>query len=127
MISGRVVPSQRAKDHLIKLKRLTGLQHWNELCRWGFCVSLAESTPPSRGSDSPESSIQMSWHQFGGEYHAIFTALLKERCKQDGLEINDATLTQQFRLHLHRGLSYLASDRDIKNIADLLGRLPLND
>ena len=26
--------SQHAKDQLIKLKRVTGIDHWNELCRW---------------------------------------------------------------------------------------------
>ena len=30
--------AERAKDQLAKLKRSTGIPHWNVLCRWGFCV-----------------------------------------------------------------------------------------
>lgn len=28
--------SQQAKEQLTRLKRWTGLKHWNELCRWAF-------------------------------------------------------------------------------------------
>ena len=35
--------------------------------------------------------------------------------------IDETTLVQQFRLHLHRGLSYLASDKSIKGISSLVG------
>jgi len=28
----------------------------------------------------------------------------------------------QFRLHLHRGISYLAADSDLKNISNLLSK-----
>ena len=36
--------SQQAKDQLIKFKRVTGIEHWNILCRWALCVSLAEDS-----------------------------------------------------------------------------------
>ena len=38
--------SQQARDQLITLKRRTGIAHWNVLCRWALCRSLAEPAPP---------------------------------------------------------------------------------
>ena len=117
--------SQQARDHLIKLKRWTGIQHWNVLCRWGLCVSLAEPTMPSPVKIVADSSIEMTWRVFGGPYGDIYLALLKERCHRDGLGTTDEVLATQFRLHLHRGIAYLAADRSIRHIADLVQRLPL--
>ena len=114
--------SEKAKDHLVKLKRVTGIQHWNALCRWAFCVSLAEPTVPSPVKIPADSSVEMTWKVFGGAYEEIYAALLRQRCQEDGLGTSDEVLTAQFRLHLHRGLAYLAADRKLRNIADLLRR-----
>jgi hypothetical protein len=46
--------------------------------------------------------------------------LLKERCVADGLDISDEVLARQFRLHLHRGISYLATPQMIRSIDDLV-------
>ena len=39
--------SSQAKEQLIRLKTRTGIGQWNILCRWAFCLSLAEPTPPT--------------------------------------------------------------------------------
>lgn len=114
--------SEKAKDQLVKLKRVTGIQHWNVLCRWAFCLSLAEPTMPSPVKIPADSSVEMTWKVFGGAYEEIYEALLRQRCQEDGLGTSDEVLTGQFRLHIHRGLAYLAADRKLKNIADLLNR-----
>jgi DNA sulfur modification protein DndE len=62
----------------------------------------------------------MTWRTFGGSNEAVYKALLKERCLADGLDATDATLTTQFRLHLHRGIGYLAGDSEIRSIRGLL-------
>jgi DNA sulfur modification protein DndE len=114
--------SQKAKDQLIKLKRVTGIEHWNTLCRWAFCLSLSQKHCPPDAKIPANSSVEMSWEVFGGEYHAVYWALLKERCKQDGLGTDEDTLAKQFRLHLHRGISYLAGDKELTNLSALLGK-----
>ena len=114
--------SEQAKDQLIKLKRLTGIQHWNVLCRWAFCVSLTEETPPSMTKIAADSSVEMTWKVFGGTYHELYWALLKERCRRDGFDGTEDALATQFRLHLHRGIGYLAADPRIRNISGLLRR-----
>ena len=114
--------SEKAKDQLVKLKRVTGIQHWNILCRWAFCTSLAEHTIPSPTKIPADSSVEMTWKVFGGAYEEVYLTLLRQRCMQDGLGTADEVLSLQFRLHLHRGIGYLAADKRLKTIADLVHR-----
>ena len=114
--------SQQAKDQLVRLKRVTGISNWNVLCRWAFCLSLAEPTIPAPAKIVTDSSVEMTWKVFGGEYNEIYLALLKVRCHEDGFPRTEDTLHQQFKLHLHRGIGYLASkasNKQIENVADL--------
>ncbi len=116
----RIRLSQKAKDQLIKLKRITKIDQWNILCRWGFCRSLAEPSIPSPIPIPADSNLEMTWQVFGGEIAEILLIALKQRCYQDGLGIEKEVLARQFRLHLHRGISYLAGDPNIKKIDDLV-------
>lgn len=115
--------SQRARDQLLQLKRRTGIKNWNVLCRWAFCVSLAEDSIPPETKIPTDSNVEMTWKVFGGANQEVFLTLLKQRCHLDGLGTDDETLAAQFRLHLHRGIGYLAGDNRIKSIGDLLQRV----
>ena len=112
--------SRRAKDQLVKLKRVTGIRHWNVLCRWGFCLSLSEPGVPPAAEIPSDSNVEMSWRVFGGRQASLYMALLKERLYRDGLPLDPETVSRQFRLHLHRGISYLADGRKIRGIDDLV-------
>jgi DNA sulfur modification protein DndE len=62
----------------------------------------------------------MTWPVFGGESNELYLALLKERCARDGLGTSEEVLARQFRLHLHRGIGYLAAPHTIRSIVDLI-------
>ena len=117
--------SAQARDQLIRLKTRTGITQWNILCRWAFCLSLRQPAPPTPIEIPSDSNVEMTWQVFGGEAHELFLALLKERCEHEGLGISDDVLLRQFRLHLHRGISHLATPHAIRSIADLV-RLAIN-
>ena len=112
--------SSQGRDQLIRLKTKTGITQWNILCRWAFCLSLREPTPPTPIEVPADSNVEMTWHVFAGEYHELYLAMLKERCHRDAMELSDKELNRQFRLHLHRGIAYLASPNTIRTIADLI-------
>tara|TARA_B100000446_G_C10552524_1_gene341221 strand:- start:9974 stop:10345 length:372 start_codon:yes stop_codon:yes gene_type:complete len=107
MAIDHVYVSEKGKKQLSKLKAKTGIQQWNHLCRWAFCLSLQEKTVPPTEDINTDSSIDMTWQTFGGEYHEVYLALLKTRLMNDGLPNDDETLKLYFKIHLHRGISYL--------------------
>lgn len=112
----------QGKEQLSRLKRHTKIENWNVLCRWAFCTSLAESTVPPTKSLGAEDGVEMTWRVFGGRQHELYYALLKQRCRRDKFPLDEHTLAEQFRLHLHRGLGYLAADRSIRSISQLLSK-----
>jgi DNA sulfur modification protein DndE len=118
--------SGQARDQLIRLKTKTGIPPWNILCRWAFCLSLQQPTPPTPVEIPSDSNVELTWQVFGGEAQELYLALLKERCERDGLGTADDMVLRQFRLHLHRGISHLATPHAIRSIADLI-RLAVAD
>lgn len=111
--------TQAARDQLITLKRRTGIKQWNVLCRWALCRSLAEPSPPPAVRLTLDSNVEMSWRTFGGDLGDTYWGLLKMRCHQDGLPLDEESLAQQFRLHLHRGIGYLVGDPRLTDVAGL--------
>ena len=112
--------SNQAEEQLILLKTRTGIQQWNILCRWALCLSLKEKTPPTPIDIPADSNVEMTWQVFGGEHNELYLGLLKQRCKIDGLDVESETLNRQLRLHLHRGIGYMAVHGFIKRIDDLV-------
>ncbi len=119
MIVDHIRLSAQAREQLIRLKRYTGIEHWNVLCRWALCRSLAEPSPPAPSKHPTDSNVEMSWRTFAGQYGDLFAALMRERCVSDGLDQDEDVVAHQFRLHLHRGIAYLASDRKLRSIEAL--------
>ncbi len=116
----RIHLSQTAKDQLIKLKRQTKIEQWNILCRWALCRSLAESAIPAVVPIPRDSNLELSWRVLGGEWADVLAIALKQRCINDGLGTDPETLSLQCRLHLHRGIGYLAGDPNLTKIENLI-------
>lgn len=109
------------RDPLITLKRRTGVQTSNVLCRWALCRSLAEPTPPSN-PPAPDTAVEMTWKVFSGTAGDLYWWLLKMRCHQLGVPLDEATLQIQLRAHIARGAAYLVGDpamRDAPSLANL--------
>jgi DNA sulfur modification protein DndE len=112
--------SKQAKDQLLALKRRTGIMHWNVLCRWALMRSLAEPSPPPQVEISTHSNVEMTWKVFAGAHPEVLAGLMRMRCAADGHAIDDESLAEQFRLHLHRGIGYLYGDREIDSVDALI-------
>ncbi|WP_296557937.1 DNA sulfur modification protein DndE [uncultured Acetobacterium sp.] len=120
MIVKQVTLPNQSKDKLSRLKGKTGIQNWNTLCRWALCFSLSEKSIPSDFELVSDSNIEMSWLTFAGENHEIYEALIRARCIEDGLPVDEDTLAKYFKLHLNRGIAYLAGTNVIRSIDDLI-------
>ena len=116
--------SQQGRDQLIKLKRATGIEHWNTICRWALCVSLREPTMPVRSiASNAEGGVEIPWKTFAGDASEVLAALVYMRALKDSIDLNDTSLvTTYFRDHIHRGLGYLASGKETSNLSDLFIR-----
>lgn len=119
MIIKQIRLSQRAKEHLSRLKGKTGVKNWNILCRWALCYSLSEKTIPTDLAIAADSNLEMSWYTFGGEYHELYEALVKAWCIRMNLPIDDESIAKYFRLNLERGIAHLSGTGFIKSIDDL--------
>jgi DNA sulfur modification protein DndE len=112
--------SGRAKVQLTTVKRRTGIQHWNVLCRWAFCMSIAQKSSPPDENIPSDSSVEMTWKTFTGGDEDFYWGLLLVRAEQDGAGMDKSSLAHYFRLHLHRGISYLAGANGPENLEELI-------
>src|SRR5207245_3077784 len=107
-----------ASNRLRFLAGKTGLTP-NLLCRLGFCLSLCEAPAPSP-DDYLEEEREFNRYTLLGEYDPLFVALLKERCRQDGVDLQ--LLPDYFRAHMNRGATLL--QQRVKSVADLAVLIP---
>jgi DNA sulfur modification protein DndE len=109
--------SSRGKEILIRVKRHTGLQHWNEICRLALCRSLANPTPPPKPEKAGDSSIEMEWKTFAGPYQQELAALVLFRAKKDGINLSTKEeLAEFFRAHLERGIANMQSIKSLSTL-----------
>jgi DNA sulfur modification protein DndE len=112
--------SEKAKLQLITMKRRTGISNWNVFCRWAFCLSLRENSVPPDEVIPADSSVEMSWRTFAGSMDQVYLGLLLVRAERDGVPLEKQAITQYFRLHLHRGISYLTGANGVEDLPALL-------
>jgi len=115
-----VVVTEEGKNQLSTLRKRTGIKNWNVLCRWAICYSLSDRSRPPKMELANLSNVEMTWTTFGGQHAELFSTLIRARCNEDGLEINEENLREQFRLHLHRGLSNLVGLEETKTLEGFL-------
>lgn len=111
---------QQSRDQLIRLKRITGIDNWNVLCRWALCLSLADKNPPPRLKGGGEAAVDISWKTFAGEHADVYVSLLIQRAHDDGRQINREVLSELARAHVVRGIGFLTARRQLSSISQLL-------
>ena len=120
MIIKQIRLSQKEKEKLIRIKAKTGIEAWNVICRWAFCLSIADKSVPF-GPDVPsDSNVEMSWSTFGGEYQELYDAVFRERCIEDGIKNDPVQIAKHFRLHLQRGINALAAKTGPRTVSEIL-------
>ncbi len=115
----RIRVSQRSRDTLVTLKRRTGIEHWNVLCRWAFLDSLANPNRPVPAKNLPESNLEMHWDVFAGDLADHLLATFSIRANKDQVKPTKVELAEYFRSHLERGILQL---QGAGNLSELLKR-----
>jgi DNA sulfur modification protein DndE len=98
----------------MKLKKRTGLDRWNELCRIALCHSLSNPTPPPVVGKTGDGSIDMEWKTFAGPFQEELAAIIMFRVREDSIDLSRReALAEYFRSHLERGISSLQNIKSI--------------
>lgn len=113
--------SENVSHKLSLMKGRTGLTP-NILCRIGFCLSLNDPTIPVLNDYADDTEKEINRHTLTGQWDSLFVALIKERCRQDGLTLDDKGLAEQFRAHTNRGVLLLY--KRIRSLNDLAQLMP---
>ena len=108
----RVRLSAAAKQQLSTLKRRTGLENYNVICRHALCASLANKSEVPPETMQFSGGLEIDWKTFAGNEEATYLNLLIVRAVADTGECSVGTVRNTLNSHLHRGLSYLVSRQD---------------
>lgn len=109
--------SAKGKDILVKIKRNTGLEHWNEICRIALCHSLANPTKPTKVDKTNDSSIDIEWKTFAGAANDQLTSVFYLSAYKHGVDFTKRdNITEYFRSHLERGIFALQHTKALRDI-----------
>lgn len=112
--------SSKGRDVLIQAKRHTGMKQWNELLRWGFCISLADSNKPKPLRKLDSGLDPVDWSTFAGPNSAVFAALFYSRALADKIDLQDEeSVTDYFRAHIERGVLGLRSLKSLNSLVSV--------
>lgn len=103
----RIRLTATAKNQLIVLKRRTGIQHYNSLCRHALCISLANSSPMPDEELNFGGGLEIEWRVIAGDLSDLFIDLIKLNLNQTSS--NHDSIKASATTHIHRGISYLFS------------------
>jgi DNA sulfur modification protein DndE len=111
--------SDKSKDLLVKIKRITGIQTWNVICRIAFCLSLRDRSTPPPAIEGEKPAIEISWKVFAGEFGDVYSGLLLQRFKFERSTNSDITIEECLKRHIFRGLGSLDAATNQKNDGSL--------
>jgi DNA sulfur modification protein DndE len=98
-----------ARNQLIALKRRTGIEHYNVLCRHALCISLATPSIPAGETYNFQGGMEMDFRVLTGGHEALYANLVLMRALKDGIEPDETSIRDYLIRHLHRGLAFLNS------------------
>lgn len=109
-----------SKRQLSTLKRRTGVTNWNTLCRWAFCLSIADESSPRDTRDRGSNAVEMTWKTFAGDDDTVFRLMLLERAKEECGSVDREALSKTLKGHITRGIARLVADRRVSSIEGLV-------
>lgn len=123
----RIRLNAAARNQLVTLKRRTGVEHNNALCRHALCLSLANPSVPPEETFSAAGGVEIDWRTLTGGEDALYYNVLAIRLMSEQKPVNDDSIRRTLIQHVHRGLSYLVSRRDEDLLVELAKALNTTD
>lgn len=110
--------SSRAKETMIRVKRRTGLEHWNEIGRIALCRSLAAESDPTPWTGHGDVAIEIEWKTFAGALSNELSVLVLFSAARSGVDVRSRDALALFvRSHIERGI---ASLQNVKSLSEMV-------
>ena len=111
--------STKSKDHLTQVKRKTGIDNWNILCRWSLCLSLRETTNIDTISivDEKGGGVEMVWKVFAGDNSDVLSAVIMHAYEASNCSVDISRFVVQ---HLSQGIKLLSEVVEVSGLGGLL-------
>ena len=105
------------KNVLSSIKRVTGIEYWNVICRWALCISLKQKSLP-RLVEEKLDGVEIDYDVFVGKNNSIYTQLLINNLIKHNIEVTKSNVYKYLYAHVNRGVSILYNKK-MKSIKDL--------
>lgn len=115
--------NEKTKRLLINIKRRTGIDNWNTICRWAFCISIRNADAIIENLIESKSNVEMTWKTFAGSNDRLYFALLKNDHATRIMDGEKITLSDLLICHIQRGVSIINSESGNSTASVLLGRV----
>jgi DNA sulfur modification protein DndE len=99
--------SQSDKDLLTKIKRKTGVDSWNVLCRWALTVALAQPNAVYVKSPEKRDSIEIKWDTFAGKNSSLYRGILLVHYSEYKQHSSELSMNDFFHSALSKGINIL--------------------
>ena len=105
------------KNVLSSIKRVTGIEYLNVICRWALCISLKQKSLP-RLVEEKLDGVEIDYDVFVGKNNSIYTQLLINNLIKHNIEVTKSNVYKYLYAHVNRGVSILYNKK-MKSIKDL--------
>ncbi len=78
--------TESEKEMLVRIKRKTGIESWNVLCRWAYLIGLMQGKITNSTSHEKRDAVEIKWETFSGKNSYIYMAITK---LQYAMELNN--------------------------------------
>ena len=90
----------------------------NVICRWGFCLSLKQSSLP-RNIDEKLDGVTIDYDTFVGKNKILYTQLLVNNLVKHDVKISRRVLAKYLNSHVNRGINIIYTNK-LKSISGLI-------
>ena len=110
----KLIINEKNLSNLSRIKSRTNFKHNNHVCRWALVVSLLiKNEPPPINKSSNVNISPIEWNTFVGKYGPLYLSLLRSRLKASKIKENKDNLENELAKHVTRGLTTIASNKNI--------------
>ncbi|GFM51889.1 hypothetical protein PSCICE_31560 [Pseudomonas cichorii] len=104
----RVRLTAAAKNQLSTLKRRYGIEHYNTICRYALCLSLATPGHLIQEDLVFSGGLEIDWKTLTGGNEELYFNLVQAWVGLNSPASGEEDIRGILTLHLHRGLSFLS-------------------